>query len=209
MFPPRDSKGRLYALEIQRAKYGAGSKRARYNMSLMDVSHTEEGTAIPDPAETYIIFITETDFYNAGLSVYHVERMILELNQPFDDKGHIVYVNGAYVGDDPIGILMHDFRCTDPDKMQNEMLRKRVSELKGSPEWRETMCQAMEETREEGRLEGRLEGRREGRLEGQEETKVMDYYTMLSLGVEEATLRSGLGITDELLAKYPHFRPKQ
>ena len=197
----RDSSGRLYDLEIQRAKHGAGAKRARYNMSLLDVSNTKEGTVIPDPAETYIIFITETDVFNEGLPIYHIERMILEMNQLFNDQGHIVYVNGAYVGEDPIGVLMHDFRCSDPNKIRNELLRKRVSNLKNSPEWRETMCQAMEDTREEGRIEGRLEG--------QEETKVRDYYSMLALGVEESAVRMGLGITDELLAKYPGFKPKQ
>lgn len=122
-------------------------------MSLMDTAYTKTGTRVPEPNETYIMFVTETDVFNTGLPVYHVERIIEETGERFDDKGHIVYVNGAYVGEDPIGVLMHDFRCSDPNKMLNEMLRERVGELKGSPEWRETMCQAMEDTRTEGRNE--------------------------------------------------------
>ena len=43
------------------------------------------------------------------LPLYHIDRTIRELNSPFDDKSHIIYVNGEYRGDNPIGNLLHDF----------------------------------------------------------------------------------------------------
>ena len=55
--------------------------------------------------------------FHMGLPVYPVERMNVHLNVPFNDGGHILYVNGAYRGDDDIGRLMHDFLCSNPDDM--------------------------------------------------------------------------------------------
>ena len=44
--------------------------------------------------ETYVIFITENDYFHSGCPLYHVERMIRELARPFEDRAHILYVNG-------------------------------------------------------------------------------------------------------------------
>ena len=48
---------------------------------------------------------------------YSIERINVSLNEPFEDGEHILYVNGAYRGDDEIGKLMHDFSCSNPDDM--------------------------------------------------------------------------------------------
>lgn len=41
-----------------------------------------------------------------------------ELGEKFGDGSHIIYVNGQYKNDsDPIGRLMHDFRCTNAADM--------------------------------------------------------------------------------------------
>lgn len=50
---------------------------------------------------------------------YSIERINVSLNEPFEDGEHILYVNGAYRGDDEIGKLMHDFSCSNPDDMIN------------------------------------------------------------------------------------------
>lgn len=165
----RDLKGKLYDIEIQRAKHGAGAKRARFNLSAIDNAYTAAGTAIPEPHETYVIFITETDVFNRNLPVYHIERVIQETGELFDDEGHIVYVNGAYVGEDPIGILMHDFRCSDPGKMKNDMLRERARQLKGSQEWRDHMCEVLENIKMLGYNEGVEVGLEKGLEKGLEQ----------------------------------------
>ena len=41
-----------------------------------------------------------------------------------------MYVNGAYRDDSPIGRLMHDFSCTEPDQMIYETLAKRTRYFK-------------------------------------------------------------------------------
>ena len=44
----------------------------------------------------------------------------------------------------PIGKLMHDFSCRNPDDIINDVLRKRVSYLKNTEGGREQVCQIME-----------------------------------------------------------------
>lgn len=55
-----------------------------------------------------------------NLPLYHIERKITETDELFDDGSHIIFVNGQYVNPDDIGKLMHDFRCTDANKMNYE-----------------------------------------------------------------------------------------
>ena len=57
----RDSKGREYDIEIQRANDGAEPKRARYNSALMDANALKLGEDVDKLRDTYVIFITEND----------------------------------------------------------------------------------------------------------------------------------------------------
>ena len=144
-----DENKKLYDIEIQRADKGAGVKRARYNSSLMDANAIEAGKDHKELPETYVIFITENDVLNKGLSIYHIERIIVETNELFNDAEHIIYVNGAYQGDDEIGKLMHDFRATDPNEMYFSQLANRTRYFKEDEKGVATMCKAMEDMRNE------------------------------------------------------------
>ncbi len=144
-----DSDGRKYNVEIQRADRGAGRKRARYNSSMMDANLLEKGFDFDDLPETYVIFITENDVIGDGEALYQVERCILKSGKSFGDGSHILYVNGAYRDETPIGRLMHDFTCTKPGEMYYGVLADRVRFFKESKEGVATMCKAMEDMREE------------------------------------------------------------
>jgi predicted transposase/invertase (TIGR01784 family) len=76
----RDSKGREYDIEIQRADRGAEPKRARYNSALMDANALKSGEDFGRLRDTYVIFITENDVMGGGKEVYHVNRKIEELS---------------------------------------------------------------------------------------------------------------------------------
>ena len=45
---------------------------------------------------------------------------------PFDDDCNIMYVNGKYAGDDPLGRLMHDFATPNADEMYYDELADRM-----------------------------------------------------------------------------------
>ena len=64
-----------------------------------------------------ICYITEHDVIGKGKPLYHIGRYIFDTNESFDDGSHILYVNGAYRDETPVGKLMHDFSCTDSANM--------------------------------------------------------------------------------------------
>lgn len=64
----------------------------------------------------------------------------------FGDGSHIIYVNGSYKNDvDPVGRLMHDFRCTSAVDMFYPELAKPVRHFKETEGGRSQVCKAMEE----------------------------------------------------------------
>ena len=138
----RDSSGKPYDIEIQKVNEGAGARRARYN----------SGDDTEKLSETYVIFITENDIYEEGLPLYIVERYI-NGKKLFNDGSHIIYVNGKYRGDDPIGDLMHDFSCSKTSEMKNKILADKNHQLKEEGH----MCKIMEDFAKEEREEERIE----------------------------------------------------
>ena len=128
----RDRTGKVYSVEVQRDMAEASVRRARFNGAMVDVSLLKKGQKYKELPDRYTIFITEEDMFHKGFPVYHAENTVKELkNAPLEDGGHIIYVNGQYRNTDtPIGRLMHDFYCTNPDDMLNPLFRDRVSYLK-------------------------------------------------------------------------------
>ena len=144
-----DVSGRPYNIEIQRNDRGAGVKRACYNSSLLDSNVTEPGDKYEQLAETYVIFITENDVLGGGKPIYHVERMIQELDRPFGDDSHIIYVNSQIKDETALEKLMHDFACTDAEDMYYKVLAKRVQYFKEDQKGVAIMCKVMEDMRNE------------------------------------------------------------
>lgn len=152
-----DSTGRKINVEIQRSDKGAGRKRARYNSSMMDANLLRKGEKFDELPETYVVFITEHDVIGDGQPLYKIERYISGSNKKFEDGSHILYVNGEYRDETPIGKLMHDFSCTVPDDMYYDELAERVRFFKESKEGVAIMCRAMEDMRNQTLREGMTE----------------------------------------------------
>ena len=153
----RDSEGREYDIEIQRADHGAEPRRARYNSALMDANALKSGEDFGKLRDTYVIFITENDVMGRGQDMYVFDRMDRRSGLDFGDGAHIVYANGTWRGNDALGRLMHDLNCSDADEMYFDLLKRRVSEFKNSEEGRYTMCKAMERIAERNKAEGKRE----------------------------------------------------
>lgn len=81
-----------------------------------------------------MIFITENDVLKKNLPIYHIDRVIQETNEYFGDESHIMYVNGAYQDDTPLGILMKDFSCSRPEDMYYKPLYERTKYYKETEE---------------------------------------------------------------------------
>ena len=152
---------------------GPGARRARFNSSLLDLNSLKKGSTFDRLPESYVIFITENDIFKEGLARYHINRIIEELNRPFDDGEHIIYVNGDYHGQDDIGKLMNDFRSSKVDDIILEPLKETINRYKNNPREVAAMCADLEkwsmEERAEGIAEGIEKGVKKGRVEGRAE----------------------------------------
>ena len=151
-----DASGKEYVLEVHKIDCAADTFRARYSASCMDAENLNADQRYEELPETYAIFITRCDIFGKGAPIYPVERFNLTAGEVFDDGKHILYVNGAYRGDNDIGKLMHDFSCSDPDDMQIELLCETTRYYKENAEGVEIMCKAFEEVRAEAAEHERL-----------------------------------------------------
>lgn len=154
----RDGDGKIYDIEVQRAPAGADVRRARFHSSMIDTKMLKAGQEFKDIHESYVIFITASDVLGAGRPLYHVNRVIEETGVYFGDGSHIIYVNGSYKDDsDPVGRLMHDFRCLSSVDMFYPALARQVKYFKETEGGQEIMCQVFEELAEKRAEEVRVE----------------------------------------------------
>ncbi len=145
-----DSEEREYNVEIQRSDKGADRKRARYHSCILDAHLLQPNEDFSKLPETYIIFVTENDVIGGGLPLYFIERQIINMDQPFNDGEHIVYINGEDRNNETgLGRLMHDFFCTSPEDMNYKQLADKVRYFKEDEEGVKSMCRALEAMREE------------------------------------------------------------
>ncbi len=150
-----DSEGQQYDFEVQRQDKGATPHRARYHSSAMDVDNLKAKKQFHELPNTYVIFITENDFFGKGKAMYPIERMNLATGEPFNDGEHILYINGAYDDKDDtsdLAKLIHDFRCSKAEDMLLPPLADRTRYFKETPEGVEYMCKAMEDRITEEKL---------------------------------------------------------
>lgn len=171
-----DGQGRRYDIEVQRDRWEATPRRARFYASLLDSTLLEKGDAFDDLAECCVIFITDGDALGHGLPVYRIDRMILGTGVPFDDGSHVIFVNARYDYDrfmkGELGDVMHDFLCADPDQMRMPELAARARDIKtaeGADDMPNTsrviFNMGLEQGLEQGREQGRAHGVEQGRAE--------------------------------------------
>lgn len=156
-----DGDGKVYDVEVQRASAGADVHRARFHSSMIDTKMLKAKQDFKEIHDSYVIFITASDVMGAGLPLYHINRVIEETGVCFNDGSHIIYVNGSYKNDnDPVGKLMHDFRCVGSVDMFYPELAKQVKYFKETEGGREIMCQVFEDLAEKRAEEARIEEKR-------------------------------------------------
>ena len=144
-----DGNDKIYDIEVQRASEGADAHRARFHSSMIDTKMLKAGQEFKEIHDSYVIFITADDVIGAGYSLYHINRTIEETGAYFNDGSHIIYVNGSYKDDDdPVGKLMHDFRCLSSVDMFYPELAKQVRYFKETEGGQEIMCQIIEDLAE-------------------------------------------------------------
>lgn len=139
-----DGQGEQFNVEVQRKNSGADERRARFHSSMIDSRMLKKSQEFTELNDSYVIMIIQNDYFGNGLPVYTISRHIEERNIPFKDGSHIVYVNGSYRGNSPIGMLMHDFECKKSKDMYHKELADSVRHFKEEG-GRSMVCEAVEE----------------------------------------------------------------
>ena len=126
-----DSSGTYYDIEIQQSSDGAIPERARYYSSLIDSTLLDKGESYDMLPETYVIFFAREDVLVGDKQIYHIERVVKETQEPFNDREHIIYINGASRDiSNELGRIIHDFRCADVRDFLTQPLKQRVAYYK-------------------------------------------------------------------------------
>ena len=108
--------------------------------------------------DAYVIFITETDTIGDKTPISVFETMNTINHKKFDDKRHIIYVNGAArCHDTELGRLMEDFFCQDADQINYPEIRNKFEYLKNTEEGRLEFMDYDEELIQEGAEKRELE----------------------------------------------------
>ena len=140
-----DGEKRIYNIEIQRAETVDHARRTRFYGAMIDSEYLVKGKDYNQLPEVHILYISETDLWKAGKTMYEVEKRF---------KGtEITYEDGTEVSQ-----LMKYFKTTDPEDMSQGELSKRIHFLKCEEGGLKVMCEMSEKWIEEGRAEGRAEG---------------------------------------------------
>ena len=189
----------IYDVEIQRNDEGAIPRRARFNSSMIDSREVSKGTLFPDLPETYVIFITEHDVWKRGKPLYKVRRTFEDTEEVFSDGAHILYVNGECRSESPLGRLMHDFFCSDPNDMYSDVLAERVRFFKEDEKGVAAMCRVMEELYNEGVAEGTMQGE----ARGAETERLKNIKSLIQrMGISAEAAMDALSIAKDEQSKY-------
>jgi hypothetical protein len=176
-----DSNGKKYNIEVERGNKGDKIKKVRYNSSLMDANSILSGDDVSLLPETYVIMITEDDFWGEGKPIYAIKKYVGDNGKVYDDGSHVIYVNGAYKDEPsdttPLGKLIHDFNCISANDMYYPVLAERVRYFKEDVKGVDTMCKLVEELAEERATEIALKIIGSGKLTFEEVAE----YTGLSI----------------------------
>ncbi|ANR70667.1 hypothetical protein AXF19_06545 [Selenomonas sp. oral taxon 126] len=116
----------------------------------------------------------------------HIEYAKIQTDDVFDDGSHIIYVNSSITDvSTPLGQLMHDFRCANPDEMYYDVLAERTGRFKKTEEGESTMNAALDALIRDVSEERVAEALERG-MERERISAIRRMMTELQLSVEKA-----------------------
>ena len=161
-----DERGRAVDIEMEKSIDGASPLRARYHASILDSSVSYPAEKWQELPDIYVIFICEEDVFKTGELVNPVQRYMNDKNI-FDDKVHIIYINANIQDETPLGKLMHDLMCKNPEEMYYEALRRRVGYFKNNEGGKKVMCDVIQKLVEEEKKKAEEQGEERGEKRGE------------------------------------------
>ena len=167
----KDSNGKLYNIEMQKASGKSLRKRARYYSAMIDTKALRKAHGYDRLPESYVIFITRKDILRKGQAIYEIDRYIKGSWEPYGDGTHIIHVCAANADEDTaLGHLVHDLLCTDPEDIYYNELRTKVSYYKNDEEGIIEMTTEFNKMLKESDQRGERRGLKKGLDLGRRET---------------------------------------
>ena len=154
-----DSDGQKYNIEFQMSRPLSFARLETYNTFMIKAS-LHSGQDYSELKHTWVIFITnQRHWTDTKEEIFDGEPVVLfEICKVIDDKNgrrirsthsHLYVVDALYDGNDPLGDLMRDLRCTDPDKIKMPALREVETLLKKKKKGRKIMTSVFKELLDE------------------------------------------------------------
>ena len=191
-----DCNGVQYNLEVQVKSNDNLLKRARFYAGVSDSEYLREGEDYQSLPELHLTILTKTDYFDLKQPLYKFETRCKHLPESTNTGIHITFVNGAKIDNTPLGRLMHDMRCANPEEMYYKELRERCAFLKRTHKGRLSMTGVLAEIFNEGKEEGREEGLEKGREEGLEKGRDDERNRVILHMIQNANL------SDEHIVQY-------
>ena len=194
-----DGEGHLHNLEIQRKDTVDHARRTRFYGAMIDSEYLLKGQDYMEMPEVHIFYISETDLWKAGRTVYKVEKKFQGTGVPYDDGIHVIYVNAEIDDGSDTARLMDYFRTADPQDMRYGALSKRVHLLKCE----EGGYGLMDEISEEIYNVGKEDGVKEGIKEGEQKQAMITARRMKNKGYSDTAiadlLEVGVNVVEQWL----------
>ena len=131
-------------IEVQRSDNDDHKRRVRFNASSITVRESNPGENFEDVIELYIVYISEFDFLDGGKTIYHVDKVLRETGELFDDGLHEIYVNTVIDDGSKIADLMACFTKKEVKDPSFPELSNEVKRLKTTEGGMNAMCAVME-----------------------------------------------------------------
>ena len=102
-----DSGRRLVNLEIQKKDTIDHARRTRFYAAMIDSEFLEKGKEYNQMPDVHIIYISETDLWAAGKTLYKVEKKFKGTENPYDDGVYVTYVNAEIDDGSDVACLLY------------------------------------------------------------------------------------------------------
>ena len=152
-----DQDGVFYHIELQLASSDNHIRRVRFYSAMVDSELLEKGTKYNDLPNTYIFYISMSDFMGLEEPIAKVDCTIGTKKKAYNDGKNIFYVNASVDDHSAVADLMNYFKLADPNDASHGELSDRIHLLKCEKEGEDPMCRVTQSFVDEGRIIGAVE----------------------------------------------------
>ena len=111
--------GRKCNVEVQKENDDDHIRRVRYNASCLTANITDAGTDFKEVPDIIMIFVSKFDIFKAGKTIYHIDRIVREIQEVNDNGLQEIYVNTKIDDGSSIAKLMKIYQNQEEYDFEN------------------------------------------------------------------------------------------